>query len=224
MKLKGHLLSAFLIGLVSLIGFSCMAILISAQKIERFDQTLISFIRGYESQALTTIMKFFTFIGSFPVVLVLFLIVSFILYSVLRCRAEVFLLGTVIIGTQVINQTLKVIFHRARPDFHLLIDVGGYSFPSGHAMSAFAVYGILAFIFWRHILNRFGRTTIVIFSSLLILIIGTSRIYLGVHYPSDIIGGYFASSVWLTVSIWFFQRYKEKEYTRTNLYKNKGIY
>ncbi|AMX00337.1 phosphatase PAP2 family protein [Rummeliibacillus stabekisii] len=217
MKLKGHLLSAILIGLVSLIGFSCMAILISAQKIVRFDQTLISFIRGFESHTLTSIMKFFTFIGSFPVVLVLFLIASYILYCVLRCRAEVFLLGTVILGTQVINQVLKIFFHRARPDFHLLIDVGGYSFPSGHAMSAFAFYGILTFIFWRHIPNRFGRTTIVLFSSILILIIGTSRIYLGVHYPSDIIGGYFVSSIWLTIVIWFFQRYKEKQYEKNEV-------
>lgn len=67
MKLKGLLLSAYLIGLVSLIGFSCMAILISTQKIVLFDQTLISFIRGFESQTLISIMKFFTFIGSFPV-------------------------------------------------------------------------------------------------------------------------------------------------------------
>lgn len=217
MKLKEHLLSAYLIGLVSLIGFSCMAILISTQKIVLFDHTLISFIRGFESQALTSIMMFFTFIGSFPVILVLFLIVSYILYSVLKCRAEVFLLGTVILGTQIINQALKMLFHRVRPDFHLLIDVGGYSFPSGHAMSAFAVYGILTFIFWRHIPNRFGRTMLILFSSILILLIGTSRIYLGVHYPSDIIGGYFASSVWLTVSICFFQRYKEKKYKRANL-------
>ena len=223
MKLKGHLLRAFLIGLVSLIGFSCMAILISAQKIVLFDQTLISFIQGFESQTLTSIMKLFTFIGSFPVILVLFFIVSFILYFVLRSRAEVFLLGTVILGTQVINRDLKIFFHRDRPNFHLLINESGYSFPSGHAMSAFAVYGILTFIFWRHIPNRFGRTALVLFSSLLILIIGTSRIYLGVHYPSDIIGGYFASSIWLTVSIWFFQWYKEKKYKRTNLDKNKGL-
>lgn len=214
MKLKGNLLSAFLIGLVSLIGFSFIAILISARKIVRFDQTLISFIQGLESETLTSIMKFFTFIGSFPVVLVLFLLVSFILFSVLKSRDEVLLLGTVIIGTQVINQFLKIFFHRARPDLHLLIDVSGYSFPSGHAMSAFAVYGILIFIFWRHIPNRFGRTILVLFGSLFILIIGTSRIYLGVHYPSDIIGGYFASAVWLTVAIWFFQRYKDKQYEK----------
>ena len=71
MKLTGHLFSAFLISLVSLIGFSCIAVLISGQKIIQFDQTVISFIQGFESPALTSIMKFFTYIGSFSVVVVI---------------------------------------------------------------------------------------------------------------------------------------------------------
>lgn len=222
MKLKGHLLSAFLVGLASLIGFSCMAILINGQKIIRFDETVISFIQGFESTALTSVMKFFTFIGSFPSVSVIFLLASFFLYRVLKHRTELFLFGTVIIGTPIINQFLKQFFHRVRPDLHRLIEAGGYSFPSGHAMNAFAVYGSLAFLLWRHIPNRMGRTALIMISSIFILMIGTSRIYLGVHYPSDIIGGYFASGLWLAIAIWFFQRYKEKQYERKHLPRNEG--
>lgn len=210
MKLKGYLLTAFIIGFVSLIGFSYMAILISGEEILQFDQRVISFIQGLESPILTSIMKFFTFIGSFPMVIVLFIVVSYFLYRALNYRTELFLFGTVIIGASILNQILKQLFQRARPDFYRLIGIGGYSFPSGHAMSAFATYGILTFLLWRHIPNRLGRTVLVIISSVFILMIGISRIYLGVHYPSDIIGGYFASGLWLTIAIWFFQKYKEK--------------
>ncbi|MFJ5624399.1 phosphatase PAP2 family protein [Peribacillus loiseleuriae] len=217
MGLKGNLLSAFLVSLISLIGFSFMAVLISGQHIVQFDQSVISFIQGFESSALTSIMKLFTFIGSFSVVLVIFLIALFVLYKVFKYRTELILLVVVIVGTPILNQVLKAIFHRTRPDFHRLIEVGGYSFPSGHAMNAFAVYGILTFLLWRHIPTRLGRTVLIIISSLFIIMIGTSRIYLGVHYPSDIIGGYFASGFWLAIVIWFFQRYKEKQSKRKHL-------
>ena len=126
------------------------------------------------------------------------------------------------IGTPIINQILKQFFHRARPDLHRLIEIGGYSFPSGHAMNAFAVYGILAFLLWRHIPTRLGRVALIMISSIFILMIGISRIYLGVHYPSDIIGGYFASGFWLAISIWFFQRYKEKRYAGNRFSESKG--
>ena len=222
MKLTGHLFSAFLISLASLIGFSCIAVLISGQKIVQFDQTVISFIQGFESSTLTTIMKFFTYIGSFPSVLVISILATLFLYFVLNHRTGLLLFGATVIGTPIINQILKQFFHRARPDLHRLIEIGGYSFPSGHAMNAFAVYGILAFLLWRHIPTRLGRTILIIISSIFILMIGTSRIYLGVHYPSDIIGGYFASGFWLAISIWFFQRYKEKRFARTSFSESKG--
>ena len=216
MKFTGHMLSIILVGLFSLIGFCFMAFLISGQKIIQFDQTVISFIQGFESPTLTSIMKFFTNIGSFPYVFGIFLVVSFFIYFVLKHRTELLLFGTVIIGTPIINQILKQFFHRVRPDLHRLIEIGGYSFPSGHAMNAFAVYGILTFLLWRHLPTHLGRTALIGISSIFILMIGISRIYLGVHYPSDIIGGYFASGFWLTITIWFFQRYKEKQDIRKN--------
>jgi undecaprenyl-diphosphatase len=167
-------------------------------------------------------MKFFTYVGSFPSVFVIFLLSSFFLYFVLKHRTELLLFGTVVIGTPIINQILKQFFHRVRPDLHRLIEIGGYSFPSGHAMNLFPVYGILTFLLWCHIPTRLGRTALIMISSIFILMIGTSRIYLGVHYPSYIIGEYFASGFWLAISIWFFQRYKEKRYARKNLFGSKG--
>jgi undecaprenyl-diphosphatase len=133
----------------------------------------------------------------------------------MRHRKELILFAAVMAGSPILNYLLKVFFQRARPDLNRLIEIGGYSFPSGHAMNAFTFYGILTFLLWRHIPVRRGRTVLLLFSTILILAIGISRIYLGVHYPSDIIGGYLAGSFWLAVSIWVFQRYKERQF-RTN--------
>lgn len=212
MNLKLQLTTAFMISLLSLIGFSCMAILISKQKIVSFDSAVISFIQGLESPLLTDIMKFFTFIGSTVSVAVLAMGALFFLYIVLGHRSELILLIAAVLGSNLLFITLKLFFQRARPDLHRLIEVSGYSFPSGHATNACTLYGILAFLLWRHIPTRLGRTILVIISIIMILTIGISRIYLGVHYPSDIIGGYCISAFWLTVLIWFYQQYKEKQY------------
>jgi undecaprenyl-diphosphatase len=159
-------------------------------------------------------MKIFTFIGSGTFVVILSLILLFFLYKVLHHRLELILFIAAIVGSVAINGLLKQIFQRVRPDLHRLIDIGGYSFPSGHAMNAFTVYGIISFLLWRHISSKLGRSLLILLSIVMILAIGISRIYLGVHYPSDIIGGYFASGFWLATLIWFFQFYKEKRYNK----------
>nr|WP_263326368.1 phosphatase PAP2 family protein [Neobacillus sp. Marseille-Q6967] len=200
-----------MVSLLSLLAFSMMAFLINADKVNNFDSTIIQFIQGFEAPVLTQIMEFFTFIGSTATVIVLCLVIIFFLYKVLHHRTELILFVVVVAGSPLLNFILKSIFQRARPDLHRLIEIGGYSFPSGHAMNAFTVYGILTFLLWRHIFNRSGRTLLLLFSSIMIAMIGISRIYLGVHYPSDIIGGYLASAFWIGISIGFFQRYKERQ-------------
>lgn len=197
--------------LVSLIGFSMMVILIASERIASFDHTVITFIQGCEASSLTSIMRFFTFIGSYDSMIVIILIVTIFLYIILKHRLEIILLLTVVISTPILNGLLKQFYHRERPELHRLIEIGGYSFPSGHAMMAFAFYGILAFLLWRHIPSFTGRMVLILLSSLFILLIGISRIYLGVHYPSDIIAGYCASGFWLTIMIWVFQKYRGRQ-------------
>jgi undecaprenyl-diphosphatase len=216
MKLNSYLVTAFVISVVCVIGFSLISLLVSDNKIIHFDSSVIAAIQGLESPSLTSIMKFFTTIGSTPVVIVLSLFLLFFLYKVLQHRLELILFLAAIIGSVILNSLLKNLFHRMRPNLHRLIDITGYSFPSGHAMTAFTVYGIMSFLLWRHISSKRGRSLLILFSVFMILMIGISRVYLGVHYPSDIIGGYFASSFWLSTLIWFFQFYKEKRYKKRN--------
>ncbi|WP_026566944.1 phosphatase PAP2 family protein [Bacillus sp. UNC41MFS5] len=214
MKLKTYLVIAFSISVVSIIGFSLISLLISDQKIIHFDRTIIDSVQGMETPLLTSVMKFFTFIGSAPFVIVLSLFLLFFLYKVLHHRLELILFVAAIAGSAILNGILKNFFQRVRPEFHRLIEIEGYSFPSGHAMNAFTVYGIISFLLWRHITSALGRWTLIFVSMVMILAIGISRIYLGVHYPSDIIGGYFASGFWITTAILFFQYYQEKRYNK----------
>jgi undecaprenyl-diphosphatase len=222
MNLKKYLLIAFIISVVSIIGFSLISLLISDQKIIRFDRTIIDRVQGLETPILTSMMKFFTFIGSAPFVIILSFFLLLFLYKVLHHRLELILFVAAITGSALLNGILKHFFQRVRPDFHRLIEIEGYSFPSGHAMNAFSVYSIISFLLWRHIQSRIGRSILILISVVLILAIGISRIYLGVHYPSDIIGGYFASGFWVTTAIMFFQYYQEKRYNKKKL-RDKGM-
>ncbi|MFB3162585.1 phosphatase PAP2 family protein [Neobacillus sp. 179-J 1A1 HS] len=211
MNVKFQITRVFVFSFFSLMFFCLVAILMRADKLVDFDRTVIGAVQSQEAPYITSIMKFFTEIGSTKIVVILCLFIIFFLYKVLHHRLELLLFIGVVVGTPILNTLLKEIFQRARPDLHRLIEIGGYSFPSGHAMNAFTVYGILTFLLWRHIFNRGGRILLILFSSFFIIMIGVSRIYLGVHYPSDIIGGYFASGFWLAVSIWFFQWYMERQ-------------
>lgn len=212
MNLKLQLIQAFFVSLFCAIGFGLIALLVSDKKIATFDNLITSFVQELESPALTSIMKFFTFIGAGLPVVFLSLIVFFFLYKVLHHRRELILFLWVVIGSALLNETLKLIFHRARPTLHRIVNANGFSFPSGHSMAAFSLYGILTFLLWRHIQSPLGRGILIFFSTMMIMAIGTSRIYLGVHYPSDVLGGFLASGSWLTISIWFYQRYQESRY------------
>lgn len=204
------LINPIMLPIIMAISFLFLANLIGRHAISVFDSTIVRFVQGYESPVLTTLMKMLTFIGSTGSVVVLSIIVLFIFYKILRYCTELYLFVFVLLATALSNIALKEVFKRTRPDLHQLIHETGYSFPSGHSMIAFAFYGTLAFLLWHQFTSRMNRMIVIVGSIIMILGIGISRIYLGVHYPSDVIGSYFASAFLLTIGIWFYQRDKEK--------------
>lgn len=201
-QLRNILLCAILL----LFSFCSIAILVKAQKLSVFDLAAIHFIQGFESKQLTSVMKFFTQLGSFSSVMMIFLLVLVIL-GLYKSKVKMLIFGVVVLGTPLINEMLKLAFQRSRPHLHRLIEIGGYSFPSGHSMNAASVYGVLVYLLWKHVPGKVGRTVLLSISCLFILMIGVSRIYLGVHYPSDVIAGYLASSFWVLAVIWLFHKY-----------------
>ena len=100
----------------------------------------------------------------------------------------------------VLNEAFKVIFHRERPDILRLVEAGGFSFPSGHSMISMSFYGFIAYLFYANMKSRWKYLIISMFS-VIILLIGISRIYLGVHYASDVLAGFSAGLTWLAIFV-----------------------
>ena len=101
----------------------------------------------------------------------------------------------------IINQALKNILQRPRPTEFRIIEETGYSFPSGHSMVSMAFYGYLIYLVYKYVKNKYIKWSIIVLLSILISTIGISRIYLGVHYTSDVLGGFLVSISYLILFI-----------------------
>lgn len=101
-------------------------------------------------------------------------------------------------GSTILNQVLKFAIQRPRPDVSLrLVDIGGFSFPSGHSMAAMAFFGLFVWLTWRYVRDGRLRAGLTALLCLMVVAVGFSRVYLGVHYASDVLGGFCASLIWL---------------------------
>ena len=167
-----------------------------------FDRVTGEFIRGFTTPNLTRVAIIMTNLGSAYVEIGLMLAVGALLLFRLKHTWETVLMAISLSGAWLLNTILKGLFHRARPDIVHLVKAGGYSFPSGHAMVAAAFYGVIGYLLWLNLRNRSKPSWyVVLFTFALILAIGISRVYLGVHFASDVIAGYVVGGVWATACI-----------------------
>ena len=116
----------------------------------------------------------------------------------------------------ILNQLLKRILRRPRPPEFRIVEETGYSFPSGHSMVSMAFYGYLIYLIYRYIKNKYIKWSLIVLLSILICLIGISRIYLGVHYTSDVLGGFLLSISYLVVYISLIKNLKIKNITKEN--------
>ena len=106
-----------------------------------------------------------------------------------------------LVGVVVLNQAFKFLVQRPRPEGFRLIAETGYSFPSGHSMVAMAFYGLLAWMAWHYEKDRLLRLLAVVGFGSIVAMVGFSRVYLGVHYASDVIAGFCLALAWLSFYI-----------------------
>ena len=162
----------------------------------RFDNAVRAWIHQFASPSLTSAMVGISALGS--QVLAVAVIIAFVIFLRLRWRrAAIWLLLTVAAGL-VLELTLKYAFHRPRPTPFFGAVPHTYSFPSGHSLMSFCIYGVLAGLLSHRLRSAAVRIMVWIPAAVLVAAIGVSRIYLGVHYPSDVIAGYLAAAVWVS--------------------------
>lgn len=193
-----YLAAGLLLGCGCFLLFFDLAEDMMNRELVRFDQTIALPITSLRNPLLTRAAELITDMGSAPVLISLALIMMWFLWKVKKESWDAALLAVALTGAWFMNYMLKLAFHRSRPTPPGLVQASGYSFPSGHAMISFAFYGMLIYLLWIN--HKPGRNTYLAaaFLTLLIVFIGISRIYLGVHYPSDVIAGYAAGGIWLT--------------------------
>ncbi len=154
-------------------------------------------ILNLRSEPLTAIMKGITNLAS-AYALIAITIASFVFIrnkKIGKCITVNLVLSTLL------NQILKYVVQRPRPEGYMIINENGYSFPSGHSMISMAFYGLIIYLIWKKIKNVKIKYLLCGLLSILIPLIGFSRIYLGVHYASDVIGGFAISIAYLVLYI-----------------------
>ena len=181
--------------------------------IYNFDEAIYSFISLYITDNCTKLMTAITHMGSsyiltFIAVIIFFVFGANIYFKIYR-KLVIYNLAL----TWIVNEVLKELFKRERPDILQLVTVNGYSFPSGHSMISMSFYGLLIFIFLRHIDCKHLRVSITAVLGFLIFLIGLSRIYLGVHYASDVIAGFIFGIMWLWLTILLMNRFYIAKYS-----------
>lgn len=188
----------WIIVLVCLFIFSFIAIKVYTDSNMIIDNILYDFIEEYFiKDKMTTFIKIITWFGGtigIPVVCLL----SLFIFRDKKINTSIVV--NLIIVT-IINNLIKIIFMRARPDINPLVIETSYSFPSGHSMISMAFYGYLIYIIYTHKNNIKVKWLLITLLSILILLIGISRIYLGVHYASDVIGGFCFGIAYLIIYI-----------------------
>lgn len=116
-----------------------------------------------------------------------------------------------LLGITIINNLIKVIIARPRPEINKLVTETGYSFPSGHSITSMVFYGYLVYLTYKYINNKKIKILLIIFLILLIPTIGLSRIYLGVHYASDVLCGFLLGIIYLILFISISKKYLERK-------------
>jgi len=166
-----------------------------------FDDSITEFVLSFRQDSLTGFFEFMTEVGDRYA----YIMISVLLgaYFFIRHRSWKFIGQTVLVLmlSTLSNVVIKKFVNRARPTLEHLVTVNTLSYPSGHSMSAMAFYGFLIYLSFQVNMPRIVRAIVVMLLIFIILCVGVSRIYLGVHFPSDVAAGFMGGLIWVTFCV-----------------------
>jgi membrane-associated phospholipid phosphatase len=214
--LSVELIIVLVIFFAALILFILIARNVFLSNKTEIDNKVFDFVSFFVSDVHTDIMQFFSFLGShyFLIPANLLLIAYFLFIK--KHKWYSIKIPVISLTTTGMLFFMKQLFNRPRPLIPLLKEVKGLSFPSGHAMISFTFYGLLIYIVWQTVSKTWVKWTLSILLILVIFMIGFSRIYLRVHYATDVLAGFCVGLVWLVIAIWVLKQIEKYSRRKIN--------
>jgi membrane-associated phospholipid phosphatase len=165
-----------------------------------YDDAVTRFVLSFRSPALTKFFAVITHMGDRTIYLLIILGLSIYFWERFKNWKFTAQMSVVLFLSSLSNIAIKQVINRTRPGIEHLVEVNSMSFPSGHSMSAMAFYGFLIYLCIRYNMAPWLRTALITVLAVLILLIGVSRVYLGVHYPTDVAAGLLGGLIWVALS------------------------
>ena len=216
MRLRLTMMTASALCLSAL--FAALAdVVVEAPAVAGFDNIANTFFAPYRAEPVVTVFVWITALGSYLTLTSTVVIATGLLWTDMRAQ----LIGPLwltFFGAETTTWATKYLIDRHRPHFIAAVTASSPSFPSGHATASMATYGFLGYVIARALPRRRARYSVAFLISALILIIGFSRIFLSLHYPSDVIGGFLLGGTWLIIGWAVAERRMEYSHKSANIY------
>ena len=177
---------------------------LAENELDAFDESVTNFVISFRSEPLTRFFGFMTDVGDRYAYLTIGIALAAFFYLKHRSWKFIFQTILVLMLSTLSNIVLKEVIQRERPVVEHLVSVDTLSYPSGHSMSAMAFYGFIIYLVTQMKMTRQLRVSLITVLTLIILSVGISRIYLGVHFPSDVAAGFMGGLIWVTFCVIMF--------------------
>jgi len=199
----------WIVAVLTALCFVILGVLVIKGQTEQFDLTVCQGFYSIRTPELTTLMEGITYLGNWETIAILCILL--LMYPSTRSKYGLPVASIAIVSV-LVKSIVKAMVKRPRPDISLhLIEQGGYSFPSGHALTSMAVYGLLFFLIMECFEERKKKIRIMIICGFLSLLIGLTRIYLGVHFPTDVLAGWCGGIACITGVLLIREYFKNKQ-------------
>lgn len=203
--LSVELLAVFAIFFIAMFAFIKIARMVFLTKNSHFDAKAFKYLGDHVSESNTEIMQGFSLLGAhYFLIPANLLLIAYFLTKKRRWYSLKF--PVIALGSLLLMFLLKAVFGRQRPLVPLLDQARGLSFPSGHAMMSFSFYGLLIIMVYNSTLSLPVKSLLISMLATCIVFIGVSRVYLRVHYASDVAAGYTLGLMWLVLSVFILDK------------------